>query len=108
MSKLPPNLPKLGLLPVNLPFSYPYKNVAEKAFIIFQLKQLKLEHFKIETLGFFELSGGYKMQIKPYSDKNTNGLTAAVCAWLTYTRPLGLNKIMIKREDGSSEGMRVA
>jgi hypothetical protein len=24
------------------------------------------------------------------------------------SRPLGLNKIMIKREDGSSEGMRVA
>src|SRR4051812_29725980 len=50
-----------------------------------ELKRLKLEHIKKTSPGFFELSGGYRMKVKAYTDLTTNGLTAAVCAWLTYS-----------------------
>lgn len=42
------------------------------------LKQLKLEHIKRTSPGFFDLSGGYQMEIKPYSDKTANGLTKCI------------------------------
>lgn len=42
------------------------------------LKQLKLNYIKNTSPGFFELSGGYKMQIKPYKDSTANGLTQCI------------------------------
>src|SRR4051812_25772432 len=50
-----------------------------------ELKQLKLEHIKKTSPGFFDLSGGYKMKLLPYSDQTTNKLTTAVCDWLKYS-----------------------
>ncbi len=42
------------------------------------LKELKLEYIARTAPGFFELSGGYRMQVKPYSDKTANGLTNCI------------------------------
>lgn len=42
------------------------------------LKRLKLEHIKKTSSGFFEMSGGYKMIIKPYRDNTANGLTKCI------------------------------
>lgn len=42
------------------------------------LKRMKLEHIKAKAPGFFDLSGGYTMQVKPYTDKTANGLTRCI------------------------------
>ncbi|MFL5786655.1 MAG: hypothetical protein ACJ748_01265 [Flavisolibacter sp.] len=42
------------------------------------LKRLKLDYVKETAPGFFELSGGYKLQIKPYKDNTANGLTSCI------------------------------
>lgn len=48
------------------------------------LKRLKMEHIKEAAPGFFELSGGYRMKVKPYTDKTANGLTAAIEDFINY------------------------
>ena len=50
-----------------------------------ELRQLKLDYLKQTAPGFFELSGGYRMKLKSYSDQTTNGLTNAVYDWLKYS-----------------------
>lgn len=42
------------------------------------LKRLKLEYIKETAPGFFELSGGYAMEVKPYKDSTANGLTRCI------------------------------
>lgn len=42
------------------------------------LKQMKLESIKTKSPDFFTLSGGYAMQVKPYSDTTANGLTRCI------------------------------
>lgn len=42
------------------------------------LKRMKLESIKAKAPGFFELSGGYAMQVKAYSDTTANGLTNCI------------------------------
>jgi hypothetical protein len=42
------------------------------------LKRLKLEYIKRTAPGFFEMSGGYCMQIKPYKDNTANALTRSI------------------------------
>lgn len=42
------------------------------------LKRLKLEYIKKTAPGFFDLSGGHSMQIKPYDDRSANGLTNCI------------------------------
>ena len=42
------------------------------------LKDLKLEWLCKNHNAFFELSGGYRMKIKPYSDRTANGLTNCI------------------------------
>jgi hypothetical protein len=34
------------------------------------LKKMKLDNIKERAPGFFELSGGYGMQVKPYKDNS--------------------------------------
>ena len=48
------------------------------------MKYLKLEHIKKSAPGFFELSGGYDMKIKPYTDKSANGLTKCIIDFITF------------------------
>jgi hypothetical protein len=50
-----------------------------------ELKRLKLEHIKRTAPGFYAASGGDTMKLKPWNDKTTNGLTAALIDWLTYS-----------------------
>jgi hypothetical protein len=50
-----------------------------------EIKKLKLEYIKRTAPDFFELSGGYKMKVKAYTDQTTNGLTAAVYDWLKFS-----------------------
>lgn len=42
------------------------------------LKELKLEWLRTNHKDFFEASGGYAMQIKPYKDTTANALTNAI------------------------------
>jgi hypothetical protein len=42
------------------------------------LKQLKLDYINKTAPGFFKLSGGYQMEVKPYTDKTANGLTRCI------------------------------
>lgn len=42
------------------------------------LKQLKLEYLKRTAPDFFEMSGGYKMEVKPYKDDTANALTRSI------------------------------
>jgi hypothetical protein len=42
------------------------------------LKQLKLEYIKRTAPGFFEMSGGYSMGIRPYKDNTANELTRCI------------------------------
>lgn len=49
------------------------------------LKNLKLEHIKATAPGFFELSGGYKMKVKRYSDTTANGLTTCIIDFIKYS-----------------------
>jgi hypothetical protein len=50
-----------------------------------ELKALKLAHIQKTAPGFFEASGGFKMKIKPYSDKTANGLTKAIIDFLIFS-----------------------
>ena len=49
-----------------------------------ELRRMKLESIKAKAPGFFELSGGYEMKIKPYNDNTANGLTSAIIDWITF------------------------
>jgi hypothetical protein len=42
------------------------------------LKRMKLEYIKKKSPSFFELSGGYAMKVKAYSDKDANNLTRSI------------------------------
>ena len=48
------------------------------------LKQLKLEYIKSTAPGFFELSGGIDMKIKPYKDTTANGLTNCIIDYINF------------------------
>ncbi|MEJ7738529.1 MAG: hypothetical protein WKF97_13950 [Chitinophagaceae bacterium] len=48
------------------------------------MKQLKLEHLRATAPGFFEASGGYTMQVKPYTDKTSNGLAKAIIDFINF------------------------
>lgn len=48
------------------------------------LKRLKLEHIKRKAPGFFELSGGYSMEVKPYTDNTSNGLARCIIDFITH------------------------
>lgn len=45
---------------------------------------MKLEYVKKTAPGFFELSGGYSMKVKPYKDDTSNGLTRCIIDWITF------------------------
>ena len=49
------------------------------------LKKMKLDNIKQKAPGFFELSGGYEMKIKPYSDKKANDLTKAIIDFIEFS-----------------------
>lgn len=49
-----------------------------------QLKKMKLDYLKSTAPGFYELSGGERMIVKPYSDETANGLTKCICDWITF------------------------
>jgi hypothetical protein len=42
------------------------------------LKRMKLDYIKATAPGFFELSGGYNMLVKPYNDTTANGLQRCI------------------------------
>jgi len=48
------------------------------------LKQLKLEHIKATAPSFFDQSGGYGMQVKPYKDTTSNGLTTCIVDFINF------------------------
>ena len=48
------------------------------------LKNMKLEHIQKTAPGFFELSGGFDMKTKPYTDKTSNGLTKAITDYINF------------------------
>jgi hypothetical protein len=50
-----------------------------------QLKKMYLDHMKLTSPGFFEMSGGYRLKVKPYSDKNRNGLIRCVIDWIIFS-----------------------
>ena len=49
-----------------------------------ELKLMKLEDIKGKAPGFFNLSGGYDMITKPYSDKTANKLTKAITDYINF------------------------
>lgn len=49
------------------------------------LKQLKLEHIRRTAPAFFQASGSYSMQVKPYSDRTNIGLTRCITDYLRYS-----------------------
>ena len=50
-----------------------------------ELKKIKFENIKTKSPGFFILSGGYKMKLKPYKDNTTNELTKSVIDWINFS-----------------------
>jgi hypothetical protein len=48
------------------------------------LKQLKRDYIKSSSPGFYELSGGDKMQVKSYQDQTANGLTNCIMDFLKF------------------------
>ena len=50
-----------------------------------QLKRMKLDNIKAKAPGFFDLSGGYEMKVKPYNDNTSNGLTAAIIDFIIFS-----------------------
>lgn len=46
---------------------------------------MKLEHLEREAPGFFKLSGGYTMIVKPYTDQTSNGLTKCIEDFVTFS-----------------------
>ncbi|HUZ58681.1 MAG TPA: hypothetical protein VMU83_07860 [Hanamia sp.] len=49
------------------------------------LKRMKLDSIKEKAPGFFELSGGYDMIVKPYRDNTANDLTKAVIDFINFS-----------------------
>lgn len=49
------------------------------------LKMLKLRRIQEAAPGFFALSGGMAMGIKPYTDRTANGLTRAIIDYVCFT-----------------------
>lgn len=49
------------------------------------LKRMKLDNIKENAPGFFELSGGYEMKVKPYRDKTANDLTKAIIDFIIFS-----------------------
>lgn len=49
-----------------------------------QLKELKLKHIEKTAPGFYEASGGATMKVAPYNDNTANGLTKAICDYITF------------------------
>lgn len=49
------------------------------------LKKMKLNNIKAKAPEFFELSGGYKMKVKPYNDKSANNLTTAIVDFIKFS-----------------------
>ena len=49
-----------------------------------ELKEMKLEDIKSKSPGFFELSGGYRMTVKGYTDQTANGLTKAITDYINF------------------------
>lgn len=48
------------------------------------LKKMKLDHIKQTAPGFYELSGGERMKLKPWTDSTANGLTNAIIDFITF------------------------
>ena len=49
------------------------------------LKRMKLDNLKQKAPGFFELSGGYDMKVKPYRDTTANDLTNAIIDFIIFS-----------------------
>ena len=49
------------------------------------LKRMKLDNIKESAPGFFELSGGYDMIVKPYKDTTANELTKSIIDFITFS-----------------------
>lgn len=49
------------------------------------LKKMKLDSIKEKAPGFFELSGGYDMIVKPYRDKTANDLTKSIIDFINFS-----------------------
>jgi hypothetical protein len=49
------------------------------------LKRMKLDNIKKKAPGFFELSGGYEMKVKPYRDKTANDLTKTIIDFIIFS-----------------------
>lgn len=49
------------------------------------LKEMKLNHIKATAPGFFELSGGYDMIVKPYKDNTANELTKSIIDFINFS-----------------------
>lgn len=49
------------------------------------LKQMKLENIKENAPGFFDLSGGYEMKVKPYRDAKANDLTKSIIDFINFS-----------------------
>lgn len=49
-----------------------------------ELRLLKLESIKRSTPAAFEASGGYDYKVKPYTDKDANGLTRCILDFINF------------------------
>ncbi len=49
------------------------------------MKHRKLAHMEKTAPDFFRMSGGYKMQVKPYSERNKAGLVRAIHDLVTFS-----------------------
>jgi hypothetical protein len=49
------------------------------------LKRMKLDDIKQKAPGFFELSGGYGMKVKPYRDNTANDLTKTIIDFINFS-----------------------
>ena len=49
------------------------------------LKRMKLDSIKQKAPGFFELSGGYEMKVKPYCDNTANDLTKTIIDFINFS-----------------------
>ena len=51
-----------------------------------QLKRMKLDHIKESAPGFYELSGGERLKLKPWNDSTANGLTRAIIDFINFNQ----------------------
>ena len=49
------------------------------------MKKMKLDNIKQKAPGFFELSGGYDMKVKPYRDATANDLTKSIIDFIIFS-----------------------